>query len=138
MKPLLKDYRLHGVLWLIWFVVLWQLSSGPLPGPKEPPPIPFLDKILHWGYFGIGGALSTFALLSFLRSPRLSCIWAVRIVVLGAFIGALDEWHQTWYPFRSGNDMGDFLADVIGIYSGYLSASYLWRAWLGKPHHNIS
>jgi VanZ family protein len=35
-------------------------------------------------------------------------------------VGALDEWHQSWYEFRSGNDAGDLTADFFGALAGTL------------------
>ena len=107
------------VFFVVWFTVLWFLSSGPLPGPKGPG-IPFLDKVLHFGYFFGGAGLLTAAL--YLRkpeNPRWDVIHLTVITVLTA-VGALDEWHQSWYPFRSGNDAGDLAADFFGALAGTL------------------
>jgi len=49
--------------------------------------------------------------------------------------GALDEWHQSWSMNRSGNDLGDFLADVVGTLSGILVAQWVWepmKKWLSN------
>ena len=37
---------------------------------------------------------------------------------MGAIIGALDEYHQTFTPGRSGNDPWDLLADTVGAAAG--------------------
>ena len=105
---------------VIWFVVLWILSSGPLPGPPIPE-IPHLDKVLHFGYYFGGAGLLSAALFLFRCEPRLGwdTIHLVTIVVITT-TGALDEWHQSWYEFRSGNDSADLAADFFGAVVGTL------------------
>lgn len=91
--------------------------------PDGGPEIPHMDKVLHFGYF-MGGAfiLATWILL---RKDRAACL-CLRILlplILFAVIGALDEWHQTFTPGRSGNDPFDWLADLLGALTGILIAS---------------
>lgn len=104
---------------VVWFAVLWLLSSGPLPGPRSQS-LPFLDKLMHFGYFfGGAGLLSAALYLRARAAVRWDVLHLVVIVVLTA-VGALDEWHQSWSPFRSGNDAGDLAADVFGAVAGTL------------------
>ena len=106
---------------LVWAAVLWFLSDGPLPGPPGPR-IYGLDKILHFGYYFGGAGLLSAAL--FLRTPEgCSPNWSaliVLVVLIVSGVGLLDEWHQSWYPERSGNDAGDWLADAYGALAGAL------------------
>ena len=44
----------------------------------------------------------------------------ITVVIVLAMVGVLDEWHQSWIPERSGNDFGDWLADVAGALAGAL------------------
>ena len=47
---------LPGILFVIWLVGLWVLSS--LPGDDvQLPPFPGADKLAHLLYFAVGGAL---------------------------------------------------------------------------------
>ena len=113
----------HSSFWfvafLIWGTVLWFLSDGPLPGPRGPR-IPGIDKILHFGYyFGGAGLLSAALYLRRPAAPNWKVLLLLVVAVLGA-VGLLDEWHQSWYPERSGNDLGDWLADVLGALCGAL------------------
>ena len=88
-------------------------------GPRLPTDIP-IDKVYHFGYFFGGAGLLSAAL--FLQK-RWSLHWSTihLIVVLALFaVGSLDEWHQSWYPFRSGNDAADLTADIIGALAGTL------------------
>ena len=131
---LVRSSWFYLVVWITWFFLLWVLSSGPLPGPKTPPQIP-IDKILHWGYYGIGGALSTFFILAREKSSRLPARYFELLFLVGFFTGAIDEWHQSWYEFRSGNDFGDFLADCVGTYCGIKSAQIVWEILWKKLGH---
>jgi VanZ family protein len=102
---------------LLWFGVLWVLSSFRVPS-EGVPPIPHLDKIVHFGYF-FGGSGLLCAWL-FRRSPERPD-WAKLIataVLVIALVGALDEFHQSFTPGRSGNDPGDWLADLLGAIAG--------------------
>jgi VanZ family protein len=40
--------------------------------------------------------------------------WGILIIVLSTVFGIIDEYHQSFVPGRSGNDLGDLIADVIG------------------------
>ena len=108
------------VAFTVWFVVLWFLSSGPLPGPPAPD-IPHLDKVLHFGYYFGGAGLFSAALYLHRTEPRIP--WDVihlATVIVVTTTGVIDEWHQSWYEFRSGNDAGDLAADFFGAVAGTL------------------
>lgn len=78
------------------------------------------DKIQHFVFFMAWG-------FCFHRAIRLDhwrsgLLWTV---VFCALNGALDEWHQTFTPGRSGNDVFDWMADVLGgIFAGLLGALF--------------
>lgn len=104
------------IAWIVWLLTLWFLSESH-PQVKTGPEIPHLDKICHFGYFFGGAAL----LYSSLTALKLLSSFAYRYwitIAIGAIIGALDEWHQTFTPGRSGNDFYDWLADVSGSMAG--------------------
>ncbi|GHC63548.1 VanZ family protein [Roseibacillus persicicus] len=110
---------LWSALFTIWFVTLWLLSSRPGPGPQLEMVIP-IDKVLHFGYF-FGGAGLLSAALFLQRKKALHWSTIHLLVILALFaVGSLDEWHQSWYVFRSGNDAGDLTADIIGALCGTL------------------
>jgi len=113
----------HPLFWLcasvIWFCVLWYLSSGTHAGFTLPP-IEHFDKFQHFGYF-FGGAV-IFSAYLFRRNPanpRWRIIIPVVILVMAA-VGWLDETHQSFVPGRSGNDHFDWLADILGATAGAL------------------
>jgi VanZ family protein len=114
----------------IWFGVLWWLSSGV---PDVPAPLQFRasDKLLHFGWFGIGAGLISGFL--FLRWPARAARGQVLLAtVVVALTGALDEFHQSFIPGRSGNDPFDFAADVLGALAGSLAFVAL-RRFLPAP-----
>jgi VanZ family protein len=107
------------VAWLAWAGTLWWLSSG----AREFPPaegILHFDKICHFGYFfGGAGLLSAFLFRLNAEKPDWGRIFAL-CMVAGMIVGRLDEWHQSWVPNRSGDDINDFLADMVGTLCGAL------------------
>ena len=102
--------------WPVWFVTLWLLSSG-TPTPENVPKIPYLDKIAHFGFFfGGGGLLCGWLRHQFKKLNALQCIGITTLV--GSLVGVIDEYHQTFTPGRSGNDIGDWTADTLGSLTG--------------------
>jgi len=113
----------HPLLWLgafaAWFCTLWKLSSE----VQHFPPgldFQFSDKLIHFGYFLGGGFF--FAAYLYRRNPA-GPQWQ-RIIffatLAAALTGALDEFHQSFVPGRSGNDLPDFTADLLGALAGAL------------------
>ena len=111
MTGLLKRPAVWWLAFVSWAVVLWWLSSRP--GSGALPAIPHLDKVLHAGYFFLGGVLFQTALSCGERA-----ITTRTRIILGLLValsvGLMDEYHQTFTPGRSGNDPWDILADVVG------------------------
>lgn len=102
----------------IWFATLWWLSSG-VPDVPEGLKFQASDKVLHFGYFFGGGGLFSAAL--FLHKPDLHTSTRMLIVIiLVTMVGVIDEIHQSYIPGRSGNDVGDLIADFIGAIVGAL------------------
>lgn len=112
--------------WVAWFVVLFVLSSfSGYPGPT--PPMEFSDKFLHAAYFACGSAIFYIA-LGFGRKPvRSNSLLLIACVGMAAAVGAFDEWHQSFTPGRSGNDLGDWIADIVGGVIGWTAGVLLRR-----------
>lgn len=129
-------------LWLfsfvIWALALYLLSSLSNVAPDVGPEIPHFDKVMHFGYFMGGAFLFTTHLL--LRHG-LGVRPLIRIVfplLLFAVIGALDEYHQSLTPQRSGNDLLDGLADFFGAATGIFLAHRLHPLLLKNSSATIS
>lgn len=108
-----------------WFGVLFWLSSQSPPQPPAPQ-IPHLDKVLHAGYFALGGLFFASGLRLRTPSPA-TAPHLVATVLFCAAVGAFDEWHQTFTPGRSGNDPWDWLADAGGGLLGGIAGCWLPR-----------
>ena len=124
-------YRLTNApkFWLsalfLWALTLFILSSFSKTLPDGGPEIPHIDKILHFGYFFGGGyMLATHQLLAKGIGQPFTRRILLPLAIL-AVVGALDEYHQTFTPGRSGNDPFDWLADVLGAATGILAANML-------------
>lgn len=122
------------IAWVAWFITLWWLSSG-TPAPKDLPKIPHLDKIAHFGFFfGGAGLLCAWLRHSFVNKvSAFHCVWITTLV--GAIVGIIDEHHQSYTPGRTGNDLGDWIADVSGSFVGALVMIWVLKwtsAWQSK------
>ena len=110
---------------LVWFGLLWILSSRP--GSGQPPLFPHFDKLLHFTYF-FGGGFLTAGWLSRFQTPRPE--WRVILptaIIAMALIGISDEWHQLHTPGRSGGDPWDWLADLLGGAAGAFTLKFAHR-----------
>ncbi len=100
-------------LFLAWCAGLWFISNQPATVPPAFS-IPFLDKVQHFVFFAAGGFLLAFALT---RSGAGRKITLTTLTVM-ALLGFLDEWNQLTVEGRSGGDVGDWIADVLGTAAG--------------------
>jgi VanZ family protein len=86
--------------------------------------IQYIDKIYHFGYY-FGGAI---LLGGGLIRPTAKFRKPLLLTVLGiALVGAIDEFHQSFVPGRSGNDPADWTADVSGGLCGAWLATRLLK-----------
>lgn len=110
------------IFWAITLFLLSKLSTVP---HVDSPEIPHLDKIVHYAYFMSGAFfLTTHILLNYgnRSHPTIRILFPIFFF---AVAGALDEYHQTFTPGRSGNDPFDWLADFLGVITGTFLAHYL-------------
>ena len=119
---------LWRVLALLWFGVLWWLSSQSfLPTPGD---FPNSDKFEHTIFFAIGG--TCFLLFLRLAGRARSTVSAIALTVaFCGLVGVVDEWHQLYTPGRSGGDVWDWTADACGGLVGALVAMGLQK-WLKR------
>jgi VanZ family protein len=112
---------LATLLWaalICWACAILWLSSLT---PQELPDSAFLfwDKVNHFAAFALGGWLAANALR--VSRPQTSVAGAIVLaVVIVAVFGALDEFLQTFTPGRTGDDIYDWTADVLGALTGAL------------------
>ena len=117
MARLIRNPGFWLTCFLLWFAVLWVLSSFSL-GNQMTVPMANFDKLEHFGYFfGGSGLLCAYLFRRNPDRPNWRVILGGTIVAI-ALTGCLDEYHQTFTPGRSGNDPYDFLADVLGATAG--------------------
>lgn len=120
MSSFRQSPRFWAICFALWFIVLNLLSHG----DKFHPPgafafdIPHLDKIVHFGFF-FGGAGLLSAALFFKKKPSWLKLTLIVTISL-SLIGIWDEYHQSFFANRTGNDPGDWLADTLGALSGTL------------------
>lgn len=82
------------------------------PTPDSVPRLPYFDKLLHMGGYGLLGLLFCRACRS--SWPAASGVALARAGVLfTALFGLSDEIHQSFVAFRTA-DAGDVLADALG------------------------
>lgn len=112
-----QSWRLWAIGFILWAALLLYLSHGNRFPDAPAPPIPHFDKLLHFGYFLGGGVLLAGCLHLGKPAYRLKKILLVAIPLL-SLIGAADEYHQSFFVNRSGNDPWDWLADTIGATAG--------------------
>lgn len=107
------------LLWLAlfcWATGVLRLSSLT---PQELPDtgFPLSDKIAHFVVYAVGGWLAATTLRVTRRGSTVSG-WLVPAVLLIAAFGVLDEAVQTLTPGRTGGDVYDWIADVLGAAAG--------------------
>lgn len=114
-------------LWLILLslAIAFLVVCSSLPGGNQMMLFKHADKVIHFGYFmGISGLINLYWVS---KNPRsyLSFGWLSMIIV--AMLGAFDEWYQSFSPGRSGNDLGDWIADCSGGIVGYLIIRFAYH-----------
>lgn len=114
----LRSRNVWLLAFLAWAALLFYLSHGDHLPQTPFPPIPHFDKVLHFGYFlGGGGLLAAYLFLK--KSHHLKTLFLIAVPIL-SLIGIADEFHQSFFAHRSGNDPGDWLADTLGATAGVL------------------
>jgi VanZ family protein len=131
MLALIRSRRVWLGLFVIWVGALWWLSSGRQEFPVGQD-IVGIDKVYHFGYFGLGGLFLSAFLYRWKGGKITHWSRFLAAAVAGVFlIGAMDEFHQSFVPGRSGNDPYDLTADALGALCGHLGFRLL-RRWLPR------
>ncbi|MEW5733610.1 MAG: VanZ family protein [Thermodesulfobacteriota bacterium] len=128
-RETLSRFALQTLPALLYMAWIFYLSS--LPNPLPVPLPPGVDKIAHFGQYGLLGILLARAVHSrgsggfFLR-------WLMAAALAAAY-GVSDEFHQYFVPGRNA-DVLDALADALGGAAGAWAwlAAVRARPGLGK------
>jgi VanZ family protein len=99
--------------------LLFALSSYSKAPAGTPDFFMWSDKVAHAIYFTAGSAALYWALTLGSIDAK-SLLAPTACLLAAALVGWFDEWHQTFTPGRSGNDLGDWIADMIGGALGYI------------------
>lgn len=107
--------------WLpvVLFAALIFIGSS-VPGDSINPRLTIHDKVIH---------ATEYAVFAFLLARALGRRWWWLAILVGALYGVSDEFHQTFTPRRSGNDLGDMTADLVGSAIG----ATFWMLFLRRP-----
>jgi len=109
--------RLRRWLPVVLYAALIFVGSS-IPGSSIDPRFSVHDKLIH---------ATEYAGFAFLLARAFGVRrWWLAIVV-GALYAVSDEFHQTFTPMRSGNDLGDITADIIGSTIGATAWMLLLR-----------
>ncbi len=105
--------------WLpvVLFAALIFIGSS-IPGNQINPSLSLHDKIIH---------ATEYAIFGFLVANAFGARWWWLAIIVGALYGVSDEFHQTFTPMRSGNDVGDMTADLVGSAIGATAWTLLLR-----------
>ncbi|RME49825.1 MAG: VanZ family protein [Deltaproteobacteria bacterium] len=122
--PLRSGSLLRWIPALSWCAVIFWASGRSDPGIV--PPIPFADKVLHFGAYALLGLLFAFAQAG--SWPRIATPWIA--ILLTALYGVGDEFHQAFVPGRDF-DPFDMLADALGGSAGaWLAFRFGLPGWM--------
>ena len=132
-----RQARLWAVGWAGWFITLCILSSMSQPGPRID--VVGIDKVYHAVYFAVGGVF--FLLAMCWKKPGDGIAHArpswgkltVMCCLVGAIVGGIDEWHQSFTPGRHGLDVYDWLADIFGSLLAVPCARWIYQRLHREP-----
>jgi VanZ family protein len=113
---------------LAWAVVVAMLAGATdLPAT---PRIPHLDKLMHFGAYGLLGLLLGWGWLRAERRPHR--LWLLLFALL---LGASDEIRQARMPEREG-EFADWVADALGAAAGLGLSTRYGRRFMTKNDRN--
>lgn len=113
MKRYLKEYK-YSIIWMIIMLIGCTMKFGD-DLPKEPL-IPYQDKFVHFGIFGLMGFLVTW------EKKHAD----LKTLALCALYGILIEIIQSFLPWRSFEVL-DMVFDTLGAGAGIMSAKWLCK-----------
>ncbi|MBM2828481.1 MAG: hypothetical protein HW408_1013 [Actinobacteria bacterium] len=115
--------RIYLTLLVMWVAFTFMLTS--IPNPQVDIPLPYVDKIAHFGFYGVMGFLCA---LWQREAGRRAVASILAGLAFASIVGAVDEIHQYWIPGRS-MDFFDWIADTTGAGAGAIFSALLCT-WL--------
>lgn len=119
------------ILLIFYWIVVFIATS--LPGQSSIN-IEGYDKFAHYGAYAV---LAFLMYWFFYISDKNRVVSWRKVFIIGfvlSFYGVIDEIHQSFVPGRS-TELLDWCADVAGIWSGILSARYLFFTGKNKEQN---
>jgi len=111
--------RIYSTLLIVWVSLTFLLTS--IPNPQVDVPLPYVDKIAHFGFYGVMGFLCALWRRESGNGAGASILAGLAFASL---VGAVDEVHQYWIPGRT-MDFFDWVADATGGGTGALFSAFL-------------
>ena len=110
----LRNFLIFCLPLVIYCLAIYIQSSRP--GPERLPDVQFLDKVLHFGAYGLLGVLffRAYQTLPLRDSKNLLILISIGSATL---YGVGDEIHQYFVPFRHA-DILDAVANTLGSICG--------------------
>jgi VanZ family protein len=100
-----------------WACAIFFMSAQPsVPAPQ----LPYIDKVMHFGAYGVLGLCLAFATHQSAVAPWIGAL-------LGVLYGASDEIHQSFVGGRTP-DVFDWVADAAGV----LLATWLYTRYIRR------
>ena len=124
---------LHQLWTVLWALVISLLTLMPVEKAPETPflDIPHLDKLVHFGIFGLLSWLMIRGLLKF-NEVKDKITPIVISLVFPTIYGGIIEILQHFIPGR-GPDILDFLANTLGILMGVVTF-LMFSDYRGRKH----
>ena len=122
-----KNFLFYWLPIFIYCLLIYIQSAHP--SPDKIPPLPYIDKVLHFAAYAFLGALFLRAMKTLRIKDNLRLVMILSIT-LSALYGISDEIHQHYVPYRDA-DIMDALADIIGsIFGVYIYQSIRTQRFL--------
>ena len=122
--PAKSKFRILLIYWfpLIIYCLAIYIQSG-RPSPDQIPSVHFLDKILHFGAYGLLGVLffRAYQTLPLKDRKNLLILFSIGSATL---YGISDEIHQYFVPFREAD-----ILDVVANTMGSICGVYFYHLW---------
>jgi VanZ family protein len=106
---------------LLYVTLMFTASS--IPGRDIPTLFPNSDKLEHLAEYALFGLLLGRAFRFTIGGTRAK-LWSVATVLLGGFVGGMDELYQRFTPDRQ-SDIRDWVIDVAAVTLAVLFTQYV-------------